>query len=265
MTPDPIPQDIAEALARAGIRLGPFQSRLSWYDSVPSTNDVAAVMAEHGADEGSVVAANAQTSGRGRLGRRWASPPGAGVYASVILRPAVDVVPLITIAAGVAVADGVHAASGVSPRVKWPNDVYIGSRKLAGVLAEAGSAGHGVQHVILGFGVNLLTAAYPPDVAARATSIESELGRPSDRGLVLAECLASLADRYAALQRGDHQAVVDAWRARAADSLGRRDEWEADGATRRGVAEDIDARGALLVRVDGDVVRVISGEVRWVP
>ena len=118
--------------------------------------------------------------------------------------------------------------------------------------------------MILGFGINLLAAAYPPDVAARATSIERELGRPCDRGLVLAECLAALADRYDALQRGDVDAVTSAWRARAAESLGRAVEWDAGGATRRGIAEDIDPRGALLVRVDADVVRVISGEVRWV-
>lgn len=263
--PDSIPDDINEALAGAGSRLGPFRGRLSWYESVPSTNDVAALMAEHGAAEGSIVAANAQTSGRGRLGRSWASPPGAGLYVSAILRPAADVVPLITIAAGVAVADGVHAASGLRPRVKWPNDVYVRGRKLAGILAEAGSSGDGVPHVILGFGINLLTAAYPVDVAARATSIESELGRPADRGLVLAESLASLADRYASLQQGEHHIVVDAWRAWAADGLGRVVEWEAGGSTCRGVAQDIDASGALLVRVDDAIVRVISGEVRWLP
>jgi len=142
--------------------------------------------------------------------------------------------------------------------------VYVGARKLAGILAEAGGSGVGVQHVIVGFGINLLTAAYPPDVAARATSIESELGRPCDRGLVLAECLAALDDRYRALQQGRADTVTSAWRTRAADSLGRIVEWEADGATRRGIAQDIDATGALLVRVDGNIVRVISGEVRWV-
>lgn len=261
--PDPVPEDIADALARAGSRLGPFCGRLSWHEEVPSTNDLAAVMAEHGAVEGSVVAANSQSAGRGRMGRSWASPAGAGLYVSAILRPTADVVPLITIAAGVAVADGVHAASGLSPRVKWPNDVCVGPRKLAGILAEAGSSGHGVQHVILGFGINLLTAAYPPDVAARATSIESELGRPCDRGLVLSECLAALADRYGALQRGEVGAVTSAWRTRAAESLGRTVEWDADGVTRRGIAQDIDSHGALLVRVDGNVVCVISGEVRW--
>ena len=260
---DAIPSDVNEALTRAGSRLGPFQGGLAWYESVASTNDLAGVMAEHGAAEGCVVAANAQTSGRGRLGRSWASPPGAGLYVSAILRPARDVIPLITIAAGVAVADGVQAASGLSPRVKWPNDVYVGRRKLAGILAEAGGSGSGVQHVILGFGINLLTAAYPPDVAARATSIESELGRRCDRGLVLAECLAALVDRYQALQRGEADTVTLAWRERAADSLGRIVEWDADGTTRRGVAQDIDSRGALLVRVDGAIVRVISGEMRW--
>ena len=263
VTPDSVPEDIAEALAGAGHRLGHFEGRLSWHEEVPSTNDLAAVMAEHGAAEGCGVAANAQTSGRGRLGRSWASPAGAGLYVSVILRPAPGVVPLITIAAGVAIAEGVQAASGLSPRVKWPNDVYAGSRKLAGILAEGGGSAGGVQHVILGFGINLLTAAYPPDVAARATSIECELGRRCDRGLVLAECLAALADRYRALQRGEAETVTLAWRERAAVSLGRIVEWDADGATRRGIAQDIDSSGALLVRVDGAIVRVISGEVRW--
>jgi BirA family biotin operon repressor/biotin-[acetyl-CoA-carboxylase] ligase len=261
---DAVPADINQALAVAGSRLGPFEGRLSWHEEVPSTNDLAAVMAEQGAAEGYVVAANAQTSGRGRLGRSWASPPGAGLYVSAILRPAPGVVPMITIAAGVAIADGVRAATGLSSRLKWPNDVYVGPRKLAGILAEAGGSGAGVQHVIVGFGINLLTAAYPPDVAVRATSIESELGRWCDRGLVLAECLAALADRYRALQRGETETVTLAWRERAADGLGRIVEWDADGATRRGVAQDIDSRGALLVLVDGAIVRVISGEVRWV-
>ena len=260
---DSVPDDIADALARAGGQLGPFHDRVSWYEEVASTNDLAAVMAEHGAAEGCIVAANAQTAGRGRLGRSWASPSGAGLYVSVVLRPNADVTPLVTIAAGVAIADGVQAASGLCPCVKWPNDVYIGPRKLAGILAEAGGSGGGVRHVILGFGINLRTAAYPPDVAARATSIESELGRRCDRGLVLVECLAALADRYRALQQGRADTVTSAWRARAADSLGRTVEWEAGGATRRGVAHDIDSGGALLVRVDSMVVRVLSGEVRW--
>lgn len=258
-----VPDDIAEALARTADRLGPFQHRLFWYEDVGSTNDAAASLADEGAPEGCVVAANAQSSGRGRLGRSWASPPGAGLYVSAILRPSREALPLVTIAAGVAVAEGVQAASGLNPCVKWPNDVYIGVRKLAGILAEGGTSPAGADHVVLGFGINLRPAAFPPDVAARATSIESELGRGVDRGLVLAECLAALANRYRALESGASEAVITAWRARAAEHLGKSVEWDAGRGALRGTAHDIDARGALLVRVDDEIVRVISGEVRW--
>lgn len=259
-----LPVDIADALARAGARLGPFQHRVSWHDEVGSTNDVAIAAADAGAPEGLVVAANAQSSGRGRLGRTWASPPGAGLYVSVVLRPLPHALPLLTIAAGVAIAEGVEAASGLSPCVKWPNDVYAGSRKLAGILTEAGSSPAG-DHVVVGFGVNVRPAAFPADIAPRVTSIEGELGRDADRGLVLAECLAALAHRYRLLQGGARDAVIAAWRSRAAQHLGRPVEWDAEHGARRGIAHDIDARGALLVRVGDRLVRVISGEVRWLP
>jgi BirA family biotin operon repressor/biotin-[acetyl-CoA-carboxylase] ligase len=141
--------------------------------------------------------------------------------------------------------------------------VYVGSRKLAGILAEAGSSAGAVDHVVLGFGINIRRAAYPPEVAARATSIESELGRDVDRGLVLAECLAALSNRYGMLQSGAADDVIAAWRTRAALHMGHAVHWDVDGRSRQGRAEDIDATGALLVRVGDQVVRVLSGEVRW--
>ena len=257
-----LPDDIAEALARAGARLGPFQRRLSWHEEVGSTNDIAMDAAMRGAPEGSVVAANAQSSGRGRLGRSWASPPGAGLYVSVVLHPRREAMSLVTIAAGVAVAEGIEAATGLRASVKWPNDVYIGPRKVAGILAEAGASAAG-ERVVVGFGINVQPAALPPDVATRATSIERELGRAVDRGLVLAECLAALANGYRTLQRGAADEVIAAWRARAAQHMGRPVEWDGDGGARRGIAHDIDAGGALLVRAGDQIVRVISGEVRW--
>ena len=261
---DTLPDDIAVALAAARSRLRGFGAQVWWHDTVSSTNDLAAAHAERGGEEGCVIGANAQTSGRGRMGRNWTSPAGAGLYISVVLRPRLDIAPLITIAAGVAVAEGVETASGLQPMLKWPNDVYVGPRKLAGVLAEAGSAGRGVQHVVLGVGINVLAAAYPPDVAERATSIERELGRPCDRGLVLAEYLVAMGQHYRALEQGRAAAVMSAWRTRAAGSLGQTVEWESSGSTRRGIAEDIDPRGALLVRTGRDVVSIIAGEVRWV-
>jgi len=238
-------------------RLGTL-SRVRWFDTVGSTNDIAASRAELGEAEGTVIAANEQTSGRGRLGRDWASPPGAGLYVSVILRPEPPVAALLTIAAGVALAEGIEAATGLAPAVKWPNDLNVGARKLAGILAEAGAS-----HVVLGFGINLMPAAYPPAIAARATSLEGELGRAVDRGLVLAECLAALAARIAHLQAGGSAAVLAAWRHRAAATLGRPVEWGEGPSPGRGIAETIDDTGALLVRTASGTERIISGEVRW--
>jgi BirA family biotin operon repressor/biotin-[acetyl-CoA-carboxylase] ligase len=259
MTPDPIslPEEFASPLAMARTRLGSFAYRVLWYPEVGSTNDIAGSLAERNADEGVVVLAERQTSGRGRLGRSWASPAGAGIYASVVLRPPPAVAKLLTIAAGVAVVEGIAAATGLVAYVKWPNDVHVSGRKLAGILAEGAPS-----HVIVGIGINVLPAAYPSDVAARATSIETELGRPVDRGLVLAECLAALAMRYRELH-DDGQAVVDAWRQRAAPVLGRRVEWESAGQRQIGLAENIDDDGALVVKVGAQTLRIRSGEVRW--
>jgi BirA family biotin operon repressor/biotin-[acetyl-CoA-carboxylase] ligase len=136
-------------------------------------------------------------------------------------------------------------------------------RKLAGILAEAGMSAAGVQHVIVGCGVNLMPAAYPADVAARATSIETEIGRPVDRGLLLVECLAALHVRYRELQSGEKVPVIARWRERASSTFGRRVEWDVAGVTRHGVAEDVDETGALMVRDGATRARVISGEVRW--
>jgi BirA family transcriptional regulator, biotin operon repressor / biotin---[acetyl-CoA-carboxylase] ligase len=257
MTPDPLPEEFARTLTLVRPRLGSFGQRVLWYSEVGSTNDIAGSLAERNADEGVVVLADRQTSGRGRLGRSWASPAGAGIYASVVLRPPPAVAKLLTIAAGVAVVEGIASATGLVAYVKWPNDVHVDGRKLAGILAEGAPS-----HVIIGIGINVLPAAYPPDVAARATSIESELGRPVDRALVFAECLAALAVRYRQLHE-DGQEVVDAWRQRAAPVLGRRVEWESAGQRQSGLAENIDDDGALVVKVGAQTVRIRSGEVRW--
>ena len=258
MKSTPLPPDLADALSAAALRLGRFGRQVLFYDSVPSTNDVAASLAEGGAQEGCVVIGDAQSAGRGRLGRTWVSPGGAGLYVSTVLRPDPDVMSLVTIAAGVALSEGIEAATGLRPDLKWPNDVLTGGRKVAGILAEGS-----LRHVILGVGINILPAAYPPDVAARATSLERELGRAVDRGSLLVECLALFAARYRDLRQGQRAAVVDAWRARAIASLRKRVRWDAQGTQVEGIAEDIDADGALLVRTADGTARVISGEVTW--
>ena len=246
-----------------------FAQRLHWLVTTGSTNDVAARLAELGAEEGTVVAAEAQTAGRGRLGRLWFSPAGAGLYVSIILRPSGVVSnnpnppALLTLASGVAIAEGVRASTGLPAEIKWPNDVMIGKRKVAGVLAEAAAQAGALQQIILGFGLNLRVAAYPLELADKVTSIEVETNRPADRALIFTEVLAAFVVRYGDLQAGRFDAILSAWRALAPSLRSSWVEWDSPGGVVRGRAEDIDQQGALLVRVGGKVERLIAGEVRW--
>lgn len=261
--PHTLPDDIEYALAAVASRLHPLVPTVFWYPSVTSTNTVAAALADAGAPEGTMVVADAQTAGRGRQGRSWSSPAGAGLYMSIILRPSSDQAARVTIVAGVAMAEGIRAATGLGVQVKWPNDLYVGPRKLGGILAESAAARDGSTSVVLGCGINVRSSIYPPEIAMRATSIEAELGRSIDRGVVFAECLVSLASRYADMTAGRFPAVLDAWRAHVALTFGRTVEWDGGGAVRRGVAERVDDAGALLVRTETGLERVISGEIRW--
>lgn len=265
---DPLPGDLAAALAARRERMRPFGDPVYYFAETGSTNDVAAALADRGAPEGATVVASAQTAGRGRFGRRWFSPPGAGLYVSVVCRNA-SAAPLLTLAGGVAVADGVRAATGLPVQIKWPNDVIVHSgaparrRKLAGILAEATSGADGLQHVILGFGINLLSTAYPPDLAATATSIETELGRLPEAGGVLAETLAALARRTAELAGRRPEALLARWRELAPSACGAAVQWETQAGARSGITAGISDDGALLVRTDGSIERIMSGEVRW--
>ena len=164
----------------------------------------------------------------------------------------------MTLASGVAVREGIAASTGLAADVKWPNDLIIGPRKLAGILAEGIAIGTPEQAVIIGVGINLQAAAYPPDVAARATSLEGELGRPVDRELVLSCVLAALSDRLAQLEQtpGD---ILQAWRAASPNANGTRVEWVG----KHGVTAGLDDSGALLVKTADQIERIIAGELRW--
>jgi BirA family biotin operon repressor/biotin-[acetyl-CoA-carboxylase] ligase len=265
--PDPVPDDIAAALARSAGRRGCFGNPLYFFTETGSTNDVAATLAEHGAPEGATVIASRQTAGRGRFGRSWFSPEGAGLYVSLVCRNP-RAAPLLTLAGGVAVAQGIRDGCGLPVLIKWPNDIVTGGtgrarRKLAGILAEASTGADGLQYVILGLGINLRPAAYPPELADRASSIETELGRPIDAGLVLAETLTAFRALFDRLARGDRDGVLARWRELAPSSRGAIVEWTTPAGELRGTSVGIDDAGALLVKVGCRVERIISGELRW--
>jgi BirA family biotin operon repressor/biotin-[acetyl-CoA-carboxylase] ligase len=235
-----------------------------WRASCPSTSDLAADRARSGAPAGLVIAADAQTGGRGRLGRSWHSPAGENLYVSLLLRPrrpAVEIPPL-TLLAGAAVARAV-APLGVSPRLKWPNDVQLVDgagqrRKLAGVLTEMVSAGARVEHVVVGIGLNVNATAFPAELADRATSLRIALERPLDRARVLAGILDAFEPLYDEFEQRGPAVAVPAFaefaalpqRCRIDDRL-------------EGIALGVDPDGALRLRDDaGQIHRVISGEVQ---
>jgi BirA family biotin operon repressor/biotin-[acetyl-CoA-carboxylase] ligase len=258
------PDDLAAALAQADPALA---DRLHYLPEVDSTNDEALRRATAGAPHGTAVVADRQRAGRGRRGRVWFSPAGAGLYLSVVVRPCTwpGGLGLITLGAGVAAARAIAAACGLIVELKWPNDLVAGRpwRKLGGVLSEAVGSGP-VDAVVVGLGINLHRAAYPPDVAARATSLEEELGRPVDRGVLAVAFLTELETVVAHLRRGNPDRVTAEWRRLAAAGLGRAPvRWQGRDGWQSGVVLDIDGDGALLVEHGGRRERIIAGEVVW--
>jgi BirA family biotin operon repressor/biotin-[acetyl-CoA-carboxylase] ligase len=264
-SPSELPADFADAVARARPRLGRLGSTIVFFPTIGSTNDVAANLATAPGAEGTVVGADAQTAGRGRRGHTWFSPPASGLYVSVVLAPGrartapQRALTLTTLAAGVALAEGVERITGLAADIKWPNDLLVGRRKLAGILAEGISR----EVVVLGYGINVSAASFPPELGDRATSLESELGRPIDRAALFAETLSALAARYDDLLTGRFDAILDGWRARAPGSRGTRVSWEAPSGQRTGITAGIDADGALLVQVGEKLERIVAGEITW--
>lgn len=164
----------------------------------------------------------------------------------------------MTLAAGVGVRDGIVSATGLAPELKWPNDLLVDRKKLAGILAEGHALGSGDEAVVIGVGVNVQPAAFPPDVATRATSIEGELGRAIDRDVLLTAILNGLENRLSELaQKPDD--ILQAWRAASPSATGTRVAWDGRHATTAG----IDDTGALLVTTSAGLERVIAGELQW--
>jgi BirA family biotin operon repressor/biotin-[acetyl-CoA-carboxylase] ligase len=255
----------------SGAAFGPVQ-RLG---SVDSTQTAAARAAAAGAPHGAVFVAEAQTAGRGRHGHAWASPPGANLYLSLILRPPGTVAGLLplTLAAALAVADAVAEATGLRPDIRWPNDLLLEGKKCAGILIETGSdaAGAiGAGAAVLGLGVNVNQAAFPPDLAPIATSLRLALGRECDREGLLAAILRQLYRRYHQWAAGGVPALLAAFEAASSYARGRCVRVggsQTDGPEAfTGVTAGLDANGLLRVARDGGGIEVVaSGDVRPAP
>jgi BirA family biotin operon repressor/biotin-[acetyl-CoA-carboxylase] ligase len=228
---------------------------------VDSTQTIAFGLATEGAADGTVVVADSQAAGRGRRGRAWVDEPGASLLVSIVLRPRLGParLPGLSLAAGVAVAEALTRAAGLTPRLKWPNDVLVGNRKIAGILLESRLIGSrsGPVTAILGIGINLAQRMFAADLAQRATSVWLVSGRLVDRDVLLAALLDALADWRRRLEHRGFAPVRARWR-ELSDTLGRT--VTVDGVS--GVAVDIDADGALVVNdAEGRRHRVVAGDV----
>jgi BirA family biotin operon repressor/biotin-[acetyl-CoA-carboxylase] ligase len=259
------PDRTGEAEVREALRPGHPWTDVVCLPVTDSTNHVAMEMAENGAPDGIVVVADEQTAGRGRMGRRWVSPAGRNLYVSLLLRPSVPTVdaPRLALVAGVALADAVEAV-GVSASLKWPNDLYCGGRKAAGILAEMASDPDGVRHVVIGVGlnVNMEEADFPPDLRGTATSLRIRAGRVFRRVDVLARFLDAFRTRYEEFLGGGFSSLRDGWDRR--DFLrGRRVLLRRQGVEGWGTADGLDAAGALRFLPDGcpAIESVHSGEI----
>jgi BirA family transcriptional regulator, biotin operon repressor / biotin---[acetyl-CoA-carboxylase] ligase len=243
---------------------------LRYCPEVDSTNAMALRLATEWAVEGTVVVAETQSKGRGRASKPWYSPPGVNLYLSVILRPAVEVqkAPLLTLISSLAIADAIEAEGGQA-QVKWPNDVLLTDRKVAGVLAELQALGERVETLVLGIGVNVNVSQDSLDQALGetawgATSLKEVLGREIDRVAFAVTLLESLERRYDRFRASGGKAIVQEWKARSC--LGRRARIIEPGRSIEGTPEDIDEGGCLLVRLDdGSLLRVFEGELLPLP
>ena len=224
---------------------------------VDSTQDSAFALAERGAADGSTVVAESQRAGRGRHGRRWRDERGASLLCSILIRPRLAPAqwPLLSLAAGVAVACALERGAGVAARLKWPNDVVIEGRKLAGILVESRLTGSGTV-VVVGIGINVAQARFSAELAERATSLRLTTGRGLDREALLAVLLEEFAAWRGRLETHGFAAIRAAWKARSA-TLGA----VVRVAGLRGRAVDLDADGALVIDDGLGRHRVVAGEL----
>lgn len=240
---------------------------LHFFPTIDSTNVYAGRLAREGATEGVIVIADAQSGGKGRLGRSWVSPPGINLYLSVLLRPSVPATtaPQLNLLAAVAVADAIAEVCQLSPSIKWPNDVLVDGKKVCGILAEMQTEAGELRAVILGIGVNINAplSAFPEELHDKASSLLLVSGRVIDRSVFTASLLTHLEKYYVLWIEQGLPALRATWEMYASAVLGKRIAVATPEGTATGVALGLDDDGALLLRgeSDGEVHRLLAGDV----
>jgi BirA family biotin operon repressor/biotin-[acetyl-CoA-carboxylase] ligase len=258
-----VPDKLLPAEVLPGLQARLLQGPVHHLETLDSTNNLAKELAARGAPEGTVVVAEAQTGGRGRLGREWDSPPGLGLYVSLVLRPMLPPMdlPQLTLTTAVAVARAVRRVAGVAPGIKWPNDLLLNGKKLGGILTEMESESDRIRHVVVGLGLNVNNPEFPAELAATATSLTLATGGTFSRVDLLKAWLEELDGLYERFLNQQFREILEEWKGLTV-TLGRTVTVRQGPREISGLALDVAADGALLLRTaGGEVVRVISGEI----
>jgi BirA family transcriptional regulator, biotin operon repressor / biotin---[acetyl-CoA-carboxylase] ligase len=260
------PEALTPASLQARLRTAVLGHRIFYYETIGSTNDRALDLASAGEPEGAVVLAEEQTGGRGRRERAWHSKARLGIYMSIVLRPMIPAprAPLVTFAAAVAVASTLREVLGLAATIKWPNDVMIARRKIAGILAETRGSDPLIRDMVLGIGVNVNHGVedFTPGILERATSVRAETGEWADRAALLASVLEGFERRYARLLGGQAVELLREWESFSALQHGRPLVVQGPAGPTAGRVAGVDEEGALLLtQPDGRTVRVPFGEI----
>ena len=239
---------ISPDILRGGLRTEFFGRKVYTFQTIDSTNSCARTLAACWAEEGTVVIAEEQTAGRGRLGRSWHAAPGENLTFSLILRPSIppDRMGLLSLLIAAGIARGIEESTGLRVFCKWPNDLLYGGKKLAGILLEGSFAGDRVDHVVVGIGLNVNQREFPPEIAPRATSLARELNAPLDRIGLYKSLLKSLEDEYLAGNAEAYTSTVQRWLAYA-PVIGRTISVSHQGEVLYGRVRGVNPDGSLLV------------------
>ncbi len=231
------------------------------HDLIPSTMDEAFRLGMEGSPEGTVVCAEGQTRGRGRRGRHWTSPKGKGIYLSIILRPSLSPqgVARLNLLTAVAVAEAVYQVSAVQPDIKWPNDLLINQKKMAGILMELSAEMDQVRFVVIGMGINVNASVN--QLPSGATSLRQETGQTFSRVLIVQDVLRKMEGWYLRMRKEGFRPIVDRWR-ELSNISGKRIAITDPSGRFEGEAFDVDEDGGLMIRTDsGTIVHRMTGDV----
>lgn len=249
-------------LLQTGLNTQRFARRIFSFETIDSTNNCAKVLAGCFAEEGTVVIAESQSAGRGRLGRPWLSNPNENLTFSVVLRPALspESINLLPLSISLAIAGAIEKATGLSVQCKWPNDLLVAGKKVAGILLEGSVKQNALEYVVIGIGVNVNQITFPHEIDTTATSLRKETGKEIDRPLLFREIMTALEREYSQCASEGFPSVPPRWLQRAA-IINKTVTLSQNGQMMSGVVRGISGNGGLLVQI-GDATRTfLAGDV----